>query len=112
VLIPPTDVPFSQPEDDSTITYAPRAPAHTNDVGPSLFLNPTNKPISPRLQSIFDEHSKWRTADFESMTISELLHLPELAQVAAISRGIKLSDIIHHKSAPPLNEQAKSGDHV
>jgi len=98
VPLPPTNVPIpsSQPEDN-------------DDVGPSLFQRPSDRPVPPALMSFFADWEKWLSMDFNSMSITELLNLPELARATAISHGIKIPDIIHTKSSNLIaNEQVKS----
>jgi len=96
--LPPTNVPVpsSQPEDN-------------DDIGPSLFQRPSDRPVPPALMSFFADREKWLSMDFNSMSITELLNLPDLARAATISCGIKIPDIIHTKSSNLIaNEQFKS----
>jgi len=109
--IPSSCIPSSQPDKDKVVSI-PHSPARTNAVGPSLFSNPTGKPIPAEIQSIFTNHTKWMEMDFDSLPVRELLNLPEIACATALSRGIKIPNIIHHKSQLLINDQAKSTNYV
>ena len=63
--------------------------------------------------SFFVAQEKWMSMDFNTMTITELLNLPDLARAATISHGIKIPNIIHTKSSNLIaNEQVKSVPNV
>ena len=68
--IPSSRIPSSQPDKDEVVSV-PRSPARTNAMGPSLFSNPTGKPIPAEIQSIFTNHTKWMEMDFDSLPVRD-----------------------------------------
>ena len=88
-------------------------PDGNDDTGPLGFQWLSDRPVPPALMSFFAAQEKWMSMDFNTMTITELLNLPDLARAAAISHGIKIPDIIHTKSSNLIaNEQVKSVPNV